>query len=218
MTGLLLVGGGACGALLLVRETVPWRRQPMATVVVGATAAVVALVVLAQSAAMSDRPVVATAGTDGPSSVDHTDGQAGGGSPDPRLALDRLLTVADEAIGDAALRPVPLSVEEAECMDGDGVPGRRLELTGQFTAHDLGTARTNGEFLEFTRENEAIAVTITEAWEEAGLLGPAEPLHGEWYQGPTSDGHGSDDVIDLAHVGFAEGVGTLVVTSTCTAL
>lgn len=127
--------------------------------------------------------------------------------------LTTLAKIADAEIGASPQRPLPLAVTEGACTTADGSAGITVSLTGQFSVHDLATARDAGEFLDFTKENEAVAERIVAAWERPDLLGAPEPLRGEWYQGP---GGSSGGAVELAHVGFTEGVGNIRVDSVCT--
>lgn len=137
--------------------------------------------------------------------------------PEPTLArarevFDNLTIVADQQIGAQAVRPLPITVSESTCVTTENALGTQLLITGQYTAHDLALARDNAEFLLITQQNEEIAGQISLAWQESGLLGEPEPLHGEWFQGSPED---QVDLVELAHLGFEVGIGDIRVTSHC---
>ena len=134
-----------------------------------------------------------------------------------RADLDVLRRAAEAAGGDALLWPGPLAVVERRCRierageAPDGADGVLLALTGRFTARDLATAADDVDFLLITQDNEDAAERIVTAWARDGL-GTPEPLHGEWWQGPTPAGR---TTVEQAHVGFDDGVGTVEVITAC---
>ena len=129
-----------------------------------------------------------------------------------REVFAHLALVADQEIGAQAVRPAPITVSESTCVTAEYTAGSQLLITGQYTAHDLALARDNAEFLLFTQQNEEIAGRISLAWQDSGLLGEPDPLHGEWYQ--SSPPH-QTDIVELAHLGFEMGIGDIRVTSHC---
>lgn len=126
-----------------------------------------------------------------------------------RTRLDALAALATQAAGPAVLWPQPLAVGDEPCTTTDGRPGTLATLTGRFTTRDLATATDNVDFLLITQDNEEAAERIVQAWEADGGLGTPEPMKGEWYQGDLGE------VVDVAHVGFVEGVGDIRVTTFC---
>ncbi|OLT46152.1 hypothetical protein [Cellulosimicrobium sp. CUA-896] len=131
-----------------------------------------------------------------------------------RADLEVLRAAAQDAGGPDLLWPQPLGVVDAPCTTADGTAGVLPSLTGRFTTRDLATATDNLDFLSITQANEDVAERIVQAWSRHGL-GTPEPLHGEWWQGPTPDGR---TTVEIAHVGFEEGVGAVRVDAVCTTL
>ncbi|WP_069386515.1 hypothetical protein [Cellulosimicrobium cellulans] len=128
-----------------------------------------------------------------------------------RADLDALRVTAQDAGGPDLLWPEPLAVVDAPCTAADGTAGAQPSLTGRFTTRDLATATDNLDFLSITQANEDVAERIVQAWSQDGL-GTPEPLHGEWWQSPTPDGR---TTVEIAHVGFEEGVGVVQVDAAC---
>lgn len=131
-----------------------------------------------------------------------------------RADLEALRAAAQDAGGPELLWPEPLAVVDAPCTATDGTAGVLPSLTGRFTTRDLATAVDNVDFLSITQDNEDVAERIVQAWSR-NELGTPEPLHGEWWQGPTPDGQ---TTVEIAHVGFEEGVGDVRVDAVCTTL
>jgi hypothetical protein len=128
-----------------------------------------------------------------------------------RTDLEALRAAAQDAGGPELLWPEPLAVVDVACAAHDGTAGVRPSLTGRFTTRDLATAVDGVDFLSITQDNEDVAARIVQAWSRDGL-GTPEPLHGEWWQGPTPDGR---TTVEIAHVGFEEGVGVVQVDAAC---
>ncbi|GAA2179162.1 hypothetical protein GCM10009785_04750 [Brooklawnia cerclae] len=125
--------------------------------------------------------------------------------------MSGLQRIAEQTGGPELLWPSPLAVTEAPCTDTSGTSGTLVTLTGMFTTRDLDTATDNVDFLEITQANEQVAEQIVDAWTASGLVaGVADKMHGEWYTGGGDRG-----TIDLAHVGFTDGVGDIRVTGRC---
>ncbi|MFC8923058.1 hypothetical protein [Cellulosimicrobium sp. NPDC057127] len=131
-----------------------------------------------------------------------------------RADLEALRAAAQDAGGPDLLWPEPLAVVDAPCTTADGTAGVLPSLTGRFTTRDLATAVDNVDFLSITQDNEDVAERIVQAWSRDGL-GTPEPLDGEWWQGPTPDGR---TTVEIAHVGFEEGVGAVQVDAACATL
>lgn len=128
-----------------------------------------------------------------------------------KSALTDLAKTARDAGGTTLLWPEKATVSASECRMPTGRSGKQFLLRAKFTTRDPAEVHGPQEVLELSRANEAIAEKIAQAWLASRHLSGSERIHSEWYLGGPPDG-----AVETAHLGFADTLGEIRISTRCT--